>query len=94
MPEDHTERKLQMSIRPLYALYVLGLLAFFIILTALVIWKGVKGGIEKWSKILMPLLLIILFALVIRSVTLPGASKGLAFYLKPDFSKINVTGKK
>jgi len=68
----------------------LGLLALFIFLTALVIWRGVKGGIEKWSKILMPILLLLLIALVIRSVTLPGASKGLSFYLKPDFSKINL----
>jgi len=69
--------------------YEVGLLALFLILTASVIWRGVKGGIEKVTKILMPVLLVILCALVIRSVTLPGASEGLAFYLKPDFSKIN-----
>jgi len=71
-------------------IYQIGLLAVFIVLTCLVIVKGVKGGIEKWSKILMPVLLLLLFALVIRSVTLPGASEGLSFYLKPDFSKINL----
>ena len=71
---------------PFYQMLLLGV---FILLTSLVIWRGVKGGIEKWSKILMPILIVILISLVIRSVTLPGSSKGLAFYLKPDFSKMN-----
>jgi NSS family neurotransmitter:Na+ symporter len=45
-------------------------------------------GIEKYTKILMPVLLVLLLALVIRSVTLPGAEKGIAFLFQPDFSKI------
>lgn len=63
--------------------------AFFLTMTSYVIYRGVKGGIERFSKILMPILLVILFFLVARSVTLPGASQGLSFYLKPDFSKID-----
>jgi len=70
-------------------IFEIGLLIVFLFLTASVIWRGVQGGIEKFSKILMPVLLLLLFALVIRSVTLPGASEGLSFYLKPDFSKID-----
>ena len=62
--------------------------AVFIFLTGFVVFKGVSGGIEKYSKILMPMLLVILVILAIRSLTLPGAGKGLAFLLKPDFSKI------
>ncbi|MFC1726019.1 sodium-dependent transporter, partial [candidate division KSB1 bacterium] len=66
----------------------IGLFFIFIFMTSYVIYKGVKGGIEKWSKILMPALLILLFLLIIRSVTLPGAFKGLEYYLVPDFSKV------
>lgn len=65
--------------------------AIFISLTGFVVFRGVQNGIEKYSKILMPLLLVILIILGIRSVTLPGAKEGLAFLFKPDFSKI--TGK-
>lgn len=65
--------------------------AIFIFLTGFVVFKGVQNGIEKYSKILMPLLLVILIILGIRSVTLPGAKEGLVFLFNPDFSKI--TGK-
>lgn len=65
--------------------------AIFISLTGFVVFRGVQNGIEKYSKILMPMLLVILIILGIRSVTLPGAKEGLAFLFKPDFSKI--TGK-
>lgn len=61
----------------------------FMIITVLIILGGVKKGIEKSSKILMPLLFIILIVLSIRSICLPGASKGLEFLFNPDFSKIN-----
>ena len=61
----------------------------FIFLTGFVVFKGIKKGIEKYSKILMPMLLLILIALAIRSVTLSGAKDGLAFLFHPDFSKIN-----
>ena len=62
--------------------------ALFIFLTGFVVFKGVKNGIEKYSKILMPTLLVILIVLGIRSVTLPGAKEGLSFLFNPDFSKI------
>jgi NSS family neurotransmitter:Na+ symporter len=69
-------------------------LLFFIIIiviTTFIISKGVKGGIERWTKILMPLLFILIVFLAIRALALPGSSKGLSFYLKPDFSKLNGT---
>lgn len=65
------------------------LLAIFLILTIYVVSRGVSSGIERFSKVLMPALLVILVLLLIRSLTLGGASKGLEFYLKPDFSKLN-----
>ncbi|MFD3156020.1 sodium-dependent transporter [Haloimpatiens sp. FM7330] len=63
-----------------------------IAVTALIVIFGVKNGIEKCSKILMPVLLMILVALMIRSVTLDGASKGLEFLFKPDFSHLTKKG--
>lgn len=65
------------------------MLFVFISLTTLVVMGGVSAGIERWVKILMPILLALLVILTIRSVTLEGAVKGLEFYLKPDFSKIH-----
>ncbi len=64
------------------------LLAAFIFITGFIVARGVSGGIEKACKILMPVLLIIMCILLVRSLTLPGAGKGLEFYLKPDFSKL------
>lgn len=61
----------------------------FIGITHYIIARGVEKGIEKASKIMMPALFLILVALCIRSVTLEGAEKGLAFLFYPDFEKIN-----
>ena len=62
--------------------------AVVIFVTAYVVYRGVKNGIEMLSKWLMPVLFVLLILLMIRSITLPGSSEGLIFYLKPDFSKI------
>ncbi|MBT3218178.1 MAG: sodium-dependent transporter [Proteobacteria bacterium] len=70
---------------PLYA--ILGT-AIFLVLTVLIVAGGVRSGIERWTKILMPALFIMLVLVVIRSVTLPGASEGLAFYMLPDLGAI------
>jgi len=69
----------------------LGLSILFILLTALIVIKGIAKGIEKWSKIFMPMLLVLLVMLVVRSLTLEGSLKGLEFYLKPDFSNVSVS---
>lgn len=66
----------------------IGYLFVFLIFTAYIVLGGVSTGIEKWTKILMPLLFVLLIILAIRSITLDGAVKGLEFYLNPDFSKI------
>lgn len=65
----------------------------FMALAALIIMAGVKDGIEKYSKILMPTLFIILVGIVIFSLTLgEGTESGLAFFLKPDFSALGFDG--
>jgi NSS family neurotransmitter:Na+ symporter len=53
---------------------------------------GVKSGVEKYSKVLMPLLFIIIIILMIRSLTLDGASEGVSFLFKPDFSLLTTKG--
>jgi NSS family neurotransmitter:Na+ symporter len=60
-------------------------------LTTLIISRGVKAGIERWTKFLMPMLFGIIVLLAIRAVSLPGSGTGLSFYLKPDFTKLNST---
>ena len=61
----------------------------FVLITHVVVSRGVKRGIERASKLLMPLLLLLLVMIVIASCLLPGAEKGIAFLLKPDFSKVS-----
>ncbi len=60
----------------------------FVGLNFIVLIRGVSDGIEKAARFLMPLLFICLIGIVIRNLTLEGASEGINFYLNPDFSKI------
>ncbi len=60
----------------------------FIFITHFIVSRGVRNGIEKASKLMMPLLFILLLVLVVASCTLPNAFKGIEFLFKPDFSKI------
>lgn len=60
----------------------------FMALTAGVVLGGIKDGIEKYTKILMPMLLVIIIILDIRAVTLPGAGAGVAFLFKPNWDLI------
>ena len=64
-------------------------LVVFLLATHFIIIKGVEKGIEKSAKIMMPMLFILLVVLAICSVSLPGASAGIEFLLKPDFSKVD-----
>lgn len=61
----------------------------FVLITHVVVAQGVEKGIERASKLLMPLLLLLLVILVVASCMLPGASKGIDFLLRPDFSKVS-----
>lgn len=69
-----------------------GYLTFWMVVTVLLSFgvcsRGLQGGVEKVNKVMMIALLAIMIVLVFRSVTLEGASEGLSFYLKPDFSKL------
>ena len=61
----------------------------FIAGTAYIVMAGVEKGIEKYNKVLMPMMIVVLIGLVLYSVTLDGFKEGAAFLFHPDFSKIN-----
>ena len=61
----------------------------FLLLTTLIVMVGIKDGIEKFSKVMMPMLFFIVIGIAIYSMTLPGAKAGLNYLFNPDFSKIN-----
>lgn len=61
----------------------------FMFMTAWIIVSGVKRGIEKYAKILMPFLVVLLVIMAIRSLTLPGSGEGLAFLFRPNFAAID-----
>ena len=61
----------------------------FVVLTAIVLYAGVEKGIEKWSKVLMPILFFILVYLCGYAIFLPNSEVGYRFYFDFDFSKIN-----
>lgn len=63
---------------------------FVLLVIGTIIMAGVTKGIERVTKVLMPLLFILLVIIDIRSLTLPGAGEGLSFLFKPDFSKITI----
>jgi NSS family neurotransmitter:Na+ symporter len=65
--------------------------SIFMLATAGIVLGGVRKGIEKSTKVLMPLLFVLLIVMCVKSLTLPGAGKGVEFLFRPDFSKI--TGK-
>ena len=73
-----------------------GSLVFWMLLTVVlgffICSLGLQKGVEKVTKIMMSALFVILIVLVFRSVSLPGAEKGIAFYLKPDFGKVVESG--
>ena len=70
-------------IRPVMWTVAIFLICHFVII------HGVRGGIEKASKVMMPLLFILLLIIVVASCLLPDAGKGIEFLLKPDFGKVD-----
>lgn len=70
-------------VRPVFWLVAILLLAHYVII------HGIRGGIEKASKALMPALFILLLVIVVASCMLPDAGKGIDFLFKPDFSKFD-----
>lgn len=61
----------------------------FLLCTCLVVVMGVKNGIEKCNKVMMPILFVLLLVIIVRSLTLPGSAEGMRFLFKPDWSKVS-----
>lgn len=61
----------------------------FLLATVLIVVVGIKDGIEKFSKVMMPLLFVIIIAIAVYSLTLPGSGAGVKYLFTPDFSKID-----
>lgn len=59
-----------------------------VLITGWIVAKGVSNGIEKFNKVLIPAMLVLLIILMIRAITLPGAGAGVSFFLNPDFSQL------
>lgn len=66
--------------------------AAFILLNIFIVSRGVQKGIERASKVMMPLLFIIFVVIIGRSLSLPNAMEGVLYFLKPDFSKLTSAG--
>lgn len=64
-------------------------MGMILLFTGIIITAGIEKGIERFAKILMPILFGIMLLLCVRSVSLPNASEGLAFLFHPDFSKLD-----
>jgi NSS family neurotransmitter:Na+ symporter len=71
------------AIRPIF--WTIAIIA----ITHFIIIHGVRGGIEKASKLMMPALFVLLLVIVVASCLLPNAEKGISFLFKPDFSKVD-----
>lgn len=67
---------------------VIACLLLFLGITAGIVFAGVKKGIERFSKITIPVLFVLIVVIAIYSMTLPGAGEGLKYLVRPDFSKL------
>ncbi|MBO5340540.1 MAG: sodium-dependent transporter [Oscillospiraceae bacterium] len=69
----------------------LGWFLLFLALTAVVVIAGVEKGVEKVSKVMMPVLVVLIVGISVYVLTIPGTMEGLKYYLLPDFSKFSIT---
>ncbi len=69
----------------------IGWFLLFIGITALIVLFGVEKGIEKASKIMMPVLVVLTLFIAVYSACMPGALEGVLYYITPDFSHFSVT---
>ena len=72
--------------------YVIAAQGIFIFITAFVVAQGIQKGLERASKIMMPLLFILFLFIIIRSLSLPNAMEGVKYFLTPDFSELSANG--
>ncbi len=68
----------------------IGWFFLYLSLTAFAILLGVDKGVERVSKVLMPILVVLSIVIAVYSLLMPGAVDGLIYYIKPDFSKFSV----
>ena len=68
----------------------LGFHLAFLAVAVTIVALGVKSGIEKFSKICLPILFALVVLIAVYSLTLPGAQKGVAYLFRPDFSKVTI----
>ena len=80
---DRMSQYISGTYRPLVMTYIM------LAANLVVLLKGVQKGIEKMSNIMMPILFILLVIFCAVSLSLPKASEGVAFFLRPDFSAVN-----
>ncbi|NPD30856.1 sodium-dependent transporter [Eggerthellaceae bacterium zg-1084] len=71
---------------------LVGWMAVVVLVGVVCTGMGLQGGVERITKVMMIALLTVLIVLAVRSLTLPGAMEGLAFYLMPDFGKLTANG--
>ena len=69
----------------------IGWFLLYLAFTAVVVFLGVEKGIEKVSKIMMPILVVLTVIIAVYTVTLDGAWQGVVYYIKPDFSNFSAT---
>lgn len=68
---------------------VIGYTLLVVVLMALIVARGLRGGLERLARLAMPFLFVLLVALAVRSMTFRGALEGLSWYLSPDFSAVS-----
>ena len=68
-------------------MFSIGYLLLFLALTVYIVFKGIGDGIERWSKILMPILLLLLVLVIARGITMPNSFEGIKFLFIPNFDK-------
>jgi NSS family neurotransmitter:Na+ symporter len=66
-----------------------GFFIIVVLIMAVIVVKGIRGGIERISKLLVPALIVLLAFMVVYALTLPNARAGVSFYLTPDFAKLS-----
>ena len=89
---DHAAAKTAFGTLAMHGWYSTAGMLLFMVICAFVCYFGVKKGVEFASKVLMPVLFLLIVVLVVRALTLPGSGAGVKFFLKPDFSKLSLNG--
>ncbi len=64
--------------------------AFFMVVVVVIVIGGISGGIERWSRILVPLFFLLILFMLYQVLQLPGAREGLVWFLRPDISQLNM----